>query len=884
MNRPLALVMMVVLAVLAAFVLLGLLSYEHNQVGDASPPGSNLVGGGGAYIAYYLIGAWGVAAFLVPTVMLGYAWALWREADLDNLGRRLAGALLVVLSVSGLAHLVPLVSGEGLLARWGEWLLVRWDQMQLKGFGGSLGNELCGAPIRDSLHPFPGGLLRHSLEPSGAALVLIAVLVLGVILMDIGIAGMLRRWWRSFKRAGERRRLATAAASDRYLSEPFVPIPPKPKGRATTSMHEISRRIADEEALPPDAAQLVEKIRSHRRALEQQGGENAAVSGSIENATMATSALSPAGAVANPTPDIQDRTLTAADDQDAQPTVPMGAATMPDSRPDSRPEAPPAAPRTPTTPKPPIHLTKDEESRLAEDAEYILPPVDLLEAMPSRPQAEHEKEKNQIAKQIEEVFSHFNIGVQVVDATRGPVVTQYEIRLLDQAMRVGKVEGYEKDLAMKLGTEGIRIVAPLPNKTTIGVEVPNRVKAAVVMRDLVEEFDPDAYALPIILGRDVIGRPIISDLAKMPHLLVAGATGMGKSVCMNAMICSILLFKTPNHVKFIMVDPKMVELAGYEDIPHLLAPPITDMTRAHAALEWACRTMDERYEALKSTGVRDIKSFNELGEAEIRMRLGKKDIKLEDLAHDSAFMSYIVVLVDEYADLMMVNKEVEKSIVRLAAKSRACGIHVILTTQRPSADVVTGLIKSNLPSRICFRVVDKSNSRVVLDVSGAENLLGKGDMLFLQPGTSQPIRGQGVWLKDSEINAIVAHAKEQGAPEYNTDVVDTGAVAMMEGEGSGSVPASEWLKDRQFHEAVQSMYRYNKTGADFFRRKCNVGYNKATQYVEQLADLGFLSPAKGTASREILKTFDDWLDLLKKHGHTWDEDDDIYHDPIQIRS
>ncbi len=470
------------------------------------------------------------------------------------------------------------------------------------------------------------------------------------------------------------------------------------------------------------------------------------------------------------------------------------------------------------------------------------------------------------------------------------MVTQYEIILLDQAMRVNKVEGFEKDLAMKLGTEGIRIVAPLPNKTTIGVEVHTQcaIKEQVVMRNLVEkeEFDPTSMAaarphaccrarLPLVLGRDVIGNALIGDLAKMPHLLVAGATGMGKSVCMNSMICSIIMFRGPEHVKFIMIDPKMVELAGYEDIPHLLTPPITDMTKAHAALEWACSLMDERYEALRQVGVRDIKSWNELGKAQIEERLARKSLKLEDFDEaqiNQGHMCYVVLLVDEYADLMMVNKEVEKSIVRIAAKSRACGIHVILTTQRPlaSADVVTGLIKSNLPARICFRVVDKSNSRVVLDVSGAENLLGRGDMLFLQPGTSQPIRGQGVWLKDSEISAVVEHAKKQGSPVYDDEVVNVGAVAMGEGgPGSGASEGGEWLKDRQFHDAVQAMYRYNRSGADFFRRKCNVGYNKATAYVEQLEDLGFLGPQKGTASREILKSWDDWIELLKAQGLQW---------------
>jgi S-DNA-T family DNA segregation ATPase FtsK/SpoIIIE len=854
MNRPMALITVALLAAGSGFILLSLLSYNSTQVAAASPVGSNLMGPVGAWLAHLMISCWGLVAFYIPVVMAGYGVAMWREYDLAFLWRRLTGALLLLPALCGLMHLLP-------ATRVGESLLQEWDQYLLRGLGGSLGYLLCGPASHDGDAPFPGGLLVRWLDVPGAVLALLALAALALVLMDLGLSRWGRRLWGMLRQATARRHIDDAVESERHLSEPYVAPPPRPKARTTTSVHEITRRLAEEQALPPDAAELVEKIRNHRKALERRTGDEEPVPGTDGPAEEAASAPEPA-----PTPLHARQVESVSVDAPPRPVV----------------EARPAAEPKPA-PRPPPKKRR-EPSR--QDGEYVLPPIDLLDAPAQRRDAEHEQEKSQTSRAIEEVFSHFNIGVQVVAATRGPVVTQYEIRLLDQAMRVSKVEGFEKDLAMKLGTEGIRIVAPLPNKTTIGVEVPNRVKEQVVMRQLVDELDPDAMALPLILGRDVIGKPIIGDLAKMPHLLVAGATGMGKSVTMNAMICSILMFKGPDHVKFIMVDPKMVELAGYEDIPHLLTPPITDMTKAHAALEWACTVMDSRYEGLKQAGVRDIKGWNELGESELRLRLGKKDLKLEDLEHCEARMSYIVVLVDEYADLMMVNKEVEKSIVRLAAKSRACGIHVILTTQRPSADVVTGLIKSNLPARICFRVVDKSNSRVVLDVSGAENLLGKGDMLFLQPGTSQPIRGQGVWLKDSEINAIVSHAKEQGSPTYDDDVVKVGAVAMLDGKpaGSGGAGGGEWLQDRQFHEAVQAMYRYNRSGADFFRRKCNIGYNKATAYVEQLEDLGFVGPQKGTAPREIVKSWDDWIELLKGQGLQWAEDDDLYHNPVELRS
>jgi DNA segregation ATPase FtsK/SpoIIIE-like protein len=847
-----------ILVGIATFLVLAFTTYAHSQVAGTGGEGRNLFGGLGAYVALSFIQIWGLVAFYVPLLLLGYAIAVWREVDLDNLGRRLTGAALLVPAFCGLVHLLP-------LTRVFDWLLIRWDHFQFAGLGGSLGAFLCAASGPYD-HSTTGVLVRH-LGTWGAVGVLLCVGAAGLLLMNIGLRGFAQRVWEAVQTWKQAPALQMPERPGRV--KPAFDPNAKPqvlKGRATTAIHEVTKRIAqDETALPQDAEELLEKIRLQKQALVRRASGPDEVA-PFQAPGTATSPAADAVAAAQPAP-----LATAA----AVPPAPAPAA--PDDEPEPEEPAAAAAPAKPKKKPKPREQTSDDPNA------YVLPPVDLLDDMPEKRAAEHDAEKNQISRAIEEVFSHFDVGVQVVNATRGPVVTQYEIRLLDQSMRVNKVEGFEKDLAMKLGTEGIRIVAPLPNKTTIGIEVPNRVKEAVVMRDLVEEIDPGSMALPVVLGRDVVGKPMVGDLAKMPHLLVAGATGMGKSVCMNAMICSILLFKRPEEVKFIMVDPKMVELAGYEDIPHLLAPPITEMTKAHAALEWACRTMDERYEALRQTGVRDIKAYNELTEDEMRFRLAKRELKPEDIPTNGEKMPYIVVLVDEYADLMMVNKEVEKSIVRLAAKSRACGIHVILTTQRPSADVVTGLIKSNLPSRICFRVVDKNNSRVVLDVSGAENLLGKGDLLFLQPGTSSPIRGQGVWLKDSEINAIIEHAKSQGKPTYNDDVLKVGAVQMEGGGGSGSTKGSEWLSDRQFHEAVQSMYRYNRSGADFFRRKLNIGYNKATAYVEQLEDLGFLGPQKGTSPREIIRTWDEWIDILKENNVTWDEEDDLYHNPLEIR-
>ncbi len=868
MNGPVRAVIALLLSLVAGFLLLACLGYSSDQIGGARPAGSNLMGFAGAGIAYGLLLAWGMAAFLVPAIVFGYAVAVWRRYDLAHLPRRLTGAILLIPAMAGLVHLLPVGPTNPILGH--------WNHVDLGGLGGSVGYFLCGPSA--AVRPDAGCLVQW-LGVAGAATTLAAVAVAGIWMMRLGLARYVRRLSSAIRSWREQPESDTATP---ISSEPFVPpLRPPQARRNTTSINEIAKRLSGEQpGLPEDAMQLVERIRLHRKALEKPGeiADTPAPPPAAE-ATGSATARAAAEPVANQAADA--------------PAPQTPASTQPAASEASQP--PPATPAAAAQPVAPVANAGSAKAQASarrpgtrgvadgEHAGYVLPGFDLLDRTPEKREAEHESEKAHISASIEEVFSHFDIAVKVVNSTRGPVVTQYEIKLMDQGLRVNKVEGFEKDLSLKLGTEGIRIVAPLPNKNTIGIEVPNRVKAAVVMRELVEEIDPAKMMLPVVLGRDVVGKPMVADLAKMPHLLVAGATGMGKSVCMNAMICSILLFRTPEEVKFIMVDPKMVELAGYEDIPHLLTPPITDMTKAHAALEWACATMDERYEALKAAGVRDIASFNALGDTELRFRLAKKEIKLEDLSHPSAFMPYIIILVDEYADLMMVNKEVEKSIVRLAAKSRACGIHVILTTQRPSADVVTGLIKSNLPSRICFRVVDKSNSRVVLDTSGAENLLGKGDLLFLQPGTSMPVRGQGVWLKDSEINAIVEHAKGQDRPTYDENVLKVGAVAQA-GGGSGDGPGGEWVADREFHGAVQAMYRYNRTGADFFRRKCNVGYNRATTFVEILEDLGFLSPQKGTAPREILKTWDDWMALLKENSVTWEEGDDIYTNPTELKA
>lgn len=861
------------LLALASLLTLAGLGYSHEQLdlGGAGNPCGLL----GARLAAWSIGTLGLAAVLVPALALVLAILLATDRGNDKPGStlalRLTGCLLLLPAAAGLLHLLPTGVGRGLLER--------WDQVQLDGLGGRCGWLLSGAPAYDPATAAPvqsGGLLRRHLATTGSAVVLAAAVAICLCLLQLDLR---RRTVQVAQRLREgttavRRRLA--AGSDpgvsRSLTVPDAPLPVVEEREATTSsIAEISQRIqrASTTASAIDASDLVERIRARRLALDRSEAESDRSTADTDHAELGDQAEVGVG------PDADDA------QEDAEPATPprrtTAAAQDRSAVLDSSNPAPPAKPVAPPT-KP----AKSAKPRKAAGQEgYHLPPIDLLASAPLRDTGAHQAEIDAVSRTIESLFRDFNINVKVVAFARGPTITQYEIELLDAGMRVNKVAGFEKDLSLKLGTDGIRIVAPLPNKKTIGVEVPNRVKMAVVMRDLVDEVDPESMALPVIIGRDVVGKPMVGDLAKMPHLLIAGATGTGKSVCLNAMISSILLFRSPAEVKFIMVDPKMVELAGYDGIPHLLTPPITDMTRAHAALEWLCATMDERFAALRLCGCRDIHAYNKLTAEDVRRRLQQKGVEGDEPALPEK-MPFIIAVVDEYADLMMVNKEVEKSLVRLTAKARACGIHVVLATQRPSADVVTGLIKSNLPARICCRVADKNNSRVVLDAGGAENLLGRGDMLYLMPGTSNLLRGQGVWVQDAEIEAIIEHARSQGAPEYD-DSITTGAVAMAGGgAGSGSAKDGDaWTTDAEFHAAVWAMFKYDRTGADFLRRKINVGYNKATKYIEWLEDLGFLSEAKGSRPREFIRSWDDWLDELKAREVAIDpEQFDYYRNPF----
>jgi DNA segregation ATPase FtsK/SpoIIIE, S-DNA-T family len=417
-------------------------------------------------------------------------------------------------------------------------------------------------------------------------------------------------------------------------------------------------------------------------------------------------------------------------------------------------------------------------------------------------------------------------------------------------VKVSQVANLATDIARSLAVPGVRVVSPLPNRDTVGVEVPNQQKETVRIRELMN-LAPDAdkrYHLPMYLGKDAGGGHIVADLAGMPHMLIAGTTGSGKSVCINTIIMSLLMTRTPEDVRLVLVDPKMVEMAAFENVPHLLCPIVNDMRNAENILEWAASKMDERYELLREANVKNIAQFNRLSREEVLKRFGIESE--EEARHVPTHLPYYVIIIDELADLIMTAQgEVENHIIRIAQKARAVGIHLILATQRPSVNVVTGLIKSNMPCRISFKVASRQESRIVLDQNGAEVLLGQGDMLFLAPGTSSLARAQGTYIDDGEIKAVVNVIRATGQPQYETELMKIGSASVGEGNGE---------RDDMFDKAVEIVLQTQRGSVSLLQRRLNVGYSRASRIIDQMADAGILGDYKGSQARECNMTLEDW--------------------------
>lgn len=493
--------------------------------------------------------------------------------------------------------------------------------------------------------------------------------------------------------------------------------------------------------------------------------------------------------------------------------------------------------------------------------EYEMPRWDILEDPEVFPYAEHEQKLREKAVKLEQVFADFGLTVKVVGINTGPVITQFEVAL-ETGLRLSRVTSLADDLALKLKADSVRVVAPLPGKDTVGIEVPNDRRAVVKMKELLQTAGNklNKAKIPLLLGRDSVGDPLVFDLADMPHLLIAGRTGTGKSVCMNTIILSILMTRRPDQVRMIMIDPKMLELSEYGKVPHLMCPVVKDMKKSEAVLAWACEKMDERYEILTRAKVRSLAAYNELSPEEIYRRVKPADD--EEKARIPERMPYIVIFIDEMNDLMMLmRKEVEGHIIRLSTKSRAAGIHLVVATQKPTVDVITGLIKSNLPARICFKVSSRVDSRVVLDEMGAEKLLGKGDMLFLQSGTNSVIRAQGTYASDKDIANVVEYL-ETDQPVYARDLIQVSTSRKSKTESGGN-DLIDILKERDplYPEAVEVVIREQRGSVSLIQRALGIGYGKAARFIDFMAEDGFVGPYNGANARDVLLKQEQWEDM-----------------------
>jgi S-DNA-T family DNA segregation ATPase FtsK/SpoIIIE len=484
---------------------------------------------------------------------------------------------------------------------------------------------------------------------------------------------------------------------------------------------------------------------------------------------------------------------------------------------------------------------RDKQSIPARKDSYQFPSLSYLN-VPENELVEDHAWLNEQKELLDVTLSNFNVRASVVNVTQGPSVTRFEVHP-EPGVKVNKITNLSDDIKLSLAAKDIRIEAPIPGKNTIGIEVPNKISKTVYLREILrsKEFRENPSPMTAVLGLDIAGQPAVTDLKKMPHGLIAGATGSGKSVCINTILVSLLYKSTPHEVKLMLIDPKMVEMAPYNDIPHLVSPVITDVKAATAALKWAVEEMERRYELFAHSGTREITRYNQL----------VKEHK------QGEHLPYLVIIIDELADLMMVApSDVEEAICRIAQKARACGIHLIVATQRPSVDVITGLIKANIPTRIAFSVSSQVDSRTIIDVNGAEKLLGRGDMLFLENGSSKAVRLQGSFVTDDEIDRVVKHVKRQSKPNYLFHQDELVKKANIQAE-----------EDELFLEACEFVVHQGGASTSLLQRHFRIGYNRAARLIDMMEIQGIISENKGSKPRDILISEDQLESLYESSAN-----------------
>ncbi|TWU40606.1 DNA translocase FtsK [Novipirellula artificiosorum] len=813
---------------------------------------TNACGYWGALISSALFDALGLASALVVAAVGGIATALLGRGRINAPVLRSLGGTIVVLGAATAAGLLKTeISG-----------------MPVVGNGGYLG--AMGSTL----------LLEH-FAPAGAWILSLTILTVGLLLTtDYALlyAGRaIMRGSAKVSRSGMRRAAQAMPVTLRRRRQPFTDLeePIKIEGDVSES---DSAEPSDEPAgaEPPALGPKFRIQRPKRKSPQQQLSETAAGAAA---AGLAATAEAVASGKDDPNVDLDANDDDAQDEEEAwdeeeeieEPVIrslEIDEETV-SLRGDESHDIPKPKINTPRK----VNLRDELDSAVRDSSDtslldYRLPGLSLLESSDGFDYGELEAEAETKAALLQKTICSFGCKVRVSNITLGPVIAQYEIEL-EAGLRLNKISALADDLAIALRVPSVRIVAPIPGKNTVGIEVPNEVRQVVRLRDVIEESDmsKSKAKIPVFLGKDVSGNPMVVGLEKMPHLLIAGRTGTGKSVCLNAIITSILMMCRPDEVRMLMIDPKMVELSGYGRLPHLMHPVITDMRKAEAILAWAVDKMEERYSLLAKAGVRHINSYNDLGREEVLRRLEIDEADEAQGVPDK--LPFIVIVADEMADLMMTaGKEVETHIIRLAQKSRAVGIHLILATQKPTVDVITGLIKSNLPARLSFQVASKTDSRVVLDENGADKLLGNGDMLFLWPGTSTLIRGQGTYLSDDEIDAVVDHCS-MGEQNFVNELMSL--KVDEEGGADGSKMGEIKNRDELYESAIEVVIREGRGSLSMLQRCLGIGYGRAARLIDFMAEDGIVGDYNGSKSREVLMTMGQWQQL---QGYESDGEDD----------
>lgn len=777
---------------------------------------TNACGYWGAFVSGMMIDAIGVSVVVLLAAMGTIAVAVLGRGGLNAPVMRSLGGTIIIAAISTAACLAPL----------------RLEGFPAVGAGGYLGAMV-------SLY-----LQEHFALP-GAWILTLTVLVIGLLLTTdyaLWYAGLRvlscgavvsRRGFESVHDAIPGKR----ARSHKVMTDLDAPIRAN-DGSATVSG--VDSILAGRDPRQPHENEPMVKVRQRPKSTVEDASTEAARNDPAKTTADAVTT--------SKTTDESPEPITRELEVDGE-TVSLRA--------DEAHEAPEPKIRVPKK-RDELQAIKDAVSEdLPEGAdEYRLPGVELLDESDDICYEDQTAEVRRKARILEETFKNFGFNIRVVEIETGPVIAQYEVEL-EAGLRLSKITGLADDLAIALRVPSVRIVAPIPGKNTVGIEVPNEQRQVVTLREVIEECGGATRKMniPVFLGKDVSGNPLTIDLAKMPHLLIAGRTGTGKSVCLNAIITSILMTCRPDEVRMLMIDPKMVELSGYGRLPHLMHPVITDMKKAEAILAWAVDKMEERYALLAKAGVRHINSYNDLGREELYRRLEIDEA--DEASGVPEKLPFIVIVADEMADLMMTaGKEVETHIIRLAQKSRAVGIHLILATQKPTVDVITGLIKSNLPARLSFQVACRTDSRVVLDENGADKLLGNGDMLFLWPGTSTLIRGQGTYLSDAEIDRVVDHCST-GEQNFVGELMNL-KVESADGEGAPVAAGGLKKRDELYESAIEVVVREGRGSVSLLQRCLGIGYGRAARLIDYMAEDGIVGQYNGSQARDVVITMADW--------------------------